>query len=151
MKKLILAYSVLLSLFQVAVFAAPKAPAPSPYRGSYYISAGYASQFYYSQPVKGTFGLGVLTVASNGNASFTTTFPFDGAAYIGGSWYNLDPFYGSGTGYISTAGYFYFTSITGNCVLNGTISSGLIRVGATGVGTFTDSYGSGTFSLIKYQ
>jgi len=150
MKKQTLALTLFVALLQVSSFAA-KAPVPSPYRGSYYIQAGYSSQFYYSQPVKGTFGLGILTVASNGIASFTTYFPFDGAALIDSSWYDLLPFNGSGTGYISSTGYFYFTSITGNCLLNGILSKGLLRIGATGVGTFTDSYGSGSFSLIKYQ
>jgi len=150
MNKHVLAFTLFAALLQVSSFA-QKVPAASPYRGSYYIQAGYSSALSYSMPVKGIFGLGVLTVASNGTASFTTFFPFDGAAYINSSWYNLDPFNGSGRGYISTAGIFYFTSFTGNCVLNGIISNGLIKIGATGVWTFADSIGSGSFSLVKYR
>ena len=124
----------------------------SRYQGSYYLYAGYTSHKFSAYPVKATFGLGTATLRSNGTASYTCSFPFDGWAWINSQRVSLDPFTGSGTGVVNSTGVFSFrNNVVGQCQLWGTLRNGVLAIKSAGLGTFTDGYGSGIFGIVKYR
>ena len=124
----------------------------SKYQGSYYLYSGYYTQKYSAYPVTATFGLGVATISSKGQASYTSYFPFDGAAWNGYTYVELRPIEGSGRGVVSSKGVFSLNNgVSGVCQLWGNLTRGRLAVRSVGIGTFEDGYGTGIFGLIKYQ
>ena len=122
----------------------------SRYQGTYSLFANYTQHKYNSIPVSYTTGYGVMTLRSNGIASYTCSFPFDGWAYIAGLRISLDPFTGSGTGVVnSTGGFSFRNNVVGQCQLWGTLRNGVLAIKSVGLGTFTDGYGSGIFGVVK--
>jgi len=114
--------------------------------------ANYTAHYYNSFPVSYTTGYGTLTLRSNGAASYTIDFPFDGWAYVAGRQISLDPFSGSGTGVVNSSGVFSFRNgVTGACQLWGTLRSGVLAPSAVGAGSFSDRSGRGIFVVIKKQ
>lgn len=122
------------------------------YQGSYYLYAGYYSQNSNAYPVTATFGLGTASLRSNGNVSYTCSFPFDGWALINAEAVSLEPFTGSGTGVVNGNGVFSFRNgVSGSCQIWGTLRNGRLANSAVGLGTFADGYGRGIFGVIKYR
>lgn len=114
--------------------------------------AGYYDQKSNAFPVNATFGLGTATIGSNGQASYTCYFPFDGAVWINNQWVDLSPFSGSGTGSVNKNGVFNFLNgVSGYCQLWGKAVRGVLAPMSVGLGVFADGYGSGVFGVIKYQ
>jgi hypothetical protein len=122
------------------------------YQGSYYLYSGYYSQKSSAYPVTATFGLGVATISSKGQASYTCYFPFEGAVWNGYQYVPLSAFQGSGTGVVSSRGVFSLNNgVSGNCQLWGSLTRGRLAIRSVGLGTFEDGYGTGIFGVIKYQ
>lgn len=113
------------------------------YAGSYALVCGYTAHYYNSLPYKGTFGMGVLTIRSNGSASYSASFNFNGYDLLG---YRLSPFIGAGTGAVGSRGGFTFRNgVSGSGGIIGT------TVGALGGGTFNDLVGNGVWFVSRYR
>jgi len=150
MKKLVIKGLVFTLLFCFSQFAEAQV---SSYRGTYNMVANYTAHYYNSYPVSYTTGYGTLTLRSNGAASYTIAFPFDGWAYVAGRQISLEPFSGSGTGVVNSSGVFSFlnNNVSGACKLWGTLRSGVLAPSAVGAGSFSDGLGRGIFVVIKKQ
>ena len=147
MKKLVITGLVFTLLFFFSQFAEAQV---SRYQGTYDLIANYTSHYSNSFPVRYTTGYGVTTLRSNGAASYTIAFPFDGWAYIADQQISLDPFSGSGTGAVDSTGVFRFNNgVVGGCQLWGTLRYGVLAPSAVGVGSFRDVAGRGIFVIIK--
>jgi hypothetical protein len=147
MKKLAITGLVLTLLFCFSQFAEAQV---SRYQGTYDVVANYTAHYSNSFPVRYTTGYGVLTLGSNGSASYTVSFPFDGYAFINGFSYSLDPYTGSGTGAVDSTGVFRFDNgVVGSCILCGTLRSGSRATAQVGVGSFNDGVGRGIFVIVK--
>jgi len=121
---------LLIALFAFTILgASQKANAQAAFAGSYGMVGGYSSGF-----GRGLYYQGTATATRTGAVAYTAYFPWSGY-----------PTYGmvsSGTGTISAAGRFSFTTRG----LSGAVQLLLQKYG---LGIFSDSWGSGYFALLR--
>ena len=123
-------YLVLIALFAFTVLGtSQKANAQAAFAGTYGMVGGYSSGF-----ARGLYFQGTATATSSGAVAYTAYFPWSGY-----------PTYGkvtSGTGTISAAGRFSFTT-------RGLVGAVQLLLQKYGLGTFSDSWGGGYFALLR--